>query len=186
MSLTDYYIQKKVQGGDIREFERLFTKYYGPMCHHAEIILKDMDTAEDLVQEFFYQFWKNRESLNPKLSLKAYLHQSIRNNAFHHLRHLEVRKRYAEQIYCEFQEGMQSGALTETELNEISELINATLEHMPDRCSRIFRMNRFEGLKYREIANILSISVKTVEAEMSKALQLFRISLKDYIREGVS
>ena len=55
---------------------------------------------------------------------------------------------------------------------------------MPERCARIFRMNRFEGKKYREIAMILSVSVKTVEAEMGKALKLFRISLKDYTREG--
>jgi RNA polymerase sigma-70 factor (ECF subfamily) len=56
---------------------------------------------------------------------------------------------------------------------------------MPERCSRIFRMNRFEGKKYREIAEILSISVKTVEADMGKALQLFRKSLKEFTNEQV-
>ena len=61
MNLVDLYIQKKIRGGDIREFERLFMKYYEPLCHHADNILKDIDTAEDLVQEFFYPIWKNRE-----------------------------------------------------------------------------------------------------------------------------
>jgi len=184
MNLTDFYIQKKIQGGDIGEFERLFTKYYGPLCHHADKIVKDMDTAEDLVQEFFYHFWKNRESFSPKLSLNAYLYHSIRNNALHYLEHLTVRKSYAEHIISEFQDTMPAPVQTDVELNDLGNLINVTLTKMPERCSRIFRMNRFEGKKYREIAEILSISVKTVEADMGKALHLFRKSLKEYTREG--
>ena len=184
MNLIDFYIQKKIQGGDIREFERLFAKYYGPLCRHAAKILKDMDTAEDVVQEFFYHFWKNRVSFSPKLSLNAYLYQSIRNNALHHLEHLAVRKSHAEHVLSEVQGRMPVQVQTDVELDELSNIINSTLTKMPERCSRIFRMNRFEGMKYREIATILSVSVKTVEADMGKALQMFRKSLKEYIREG--
>jgi RNA polymerase sigma-70 factor, ECF subfamily len=184
MNFADLYIQKKIQGGDIREFERLFTKYYEPLCHHADKILNDMDAAEDLVQEFFYQFWKNRETFNPKWSLNAYLYQSVRNNALHYLEHLAVRKRYADQVSREFQHTMPAQLQPDTELNDLGKVINDTLKHMPERCSRIFRMNRFEGKKYREIAEILSISVKTVEADMGKALQMFRKSLKEYTGEG--
>jgi RNA polymerase sigma-70 factor (ECF subfamily) len=183
MNLTEYYIQKKIQDGDIREFERLFEKYYGPLCHHADKFLKNMDAAEDLVQEFFYNFWKNRESFSPKLSLNAYLYQSIRNNSLHYLEHLAVRKNYAEHVYSESRESEPAQMTTDAELNDLGRLINATLMKMPDRASRIFRMNRFEGMKYREIAAKLSISVKTVEADMGKALQMFRSSLKEYTRE---
>jgi RNA polymerase sigma-70 factor (ECF subfamily) len=73
----------------------------------------------------------------------------------------------------------------DAELRDLGKVINATLRNMPERCSRIFRMNRFEGKKYREIAEILSISVKTVEADMGKALQLFRKSLKEFTNEQV-
>jgi RNA polymerase sigma-70 factor (ECF subfamily) len=183
MNLTDLFIQKKIQGGDIREFERLFTKYYGPLCNHAEKILKDMDAAEDLVQEFFYQFWKNRETFSPKLSLNAYLYQSIRNNALHYLEHLAVRKRYAEQVFSEAQNLEPFQLQSDVELTDMSKIIDATMQQMPERCCRIFRMNRFEGKKYREIAAIMDISVKTVEADMGKALQLFRKSLKEYSGE---
>jgi RNA polymerase sigma-70 factor, ECF subfamily len=183
MNLTDFYIQKKIQDGDIREFERLFTKYYEPLCHHADKILNDMDTSEDVVQEFFYQFWKNRETITPKFSLNAYLYQSIRNNALHYLGHLAIRKRYAEQVFNEFQDTMPAHLQTDVELNDLGKVINATLQQMPERCSRVFQMNRFEGKKYREIAEILSISVKTVEADMGKALQMFRKSLRDYTEE---
>ena len=75
---------------------------------------------------------------------------------------------------------MQPGA----DLESLNRAIATTLQQMPERCPRIFRMNRFDGKKYREIAEILSISVKTVEADMGKALQMFRKSLKEYIGEG--
>ena len=139
-----------------------------------------MDTAEDIVQEFFYNFWKNRASFSPKLSLNAYLYQSIRNNSLHYLQHLAVRETYAQEIVNDYQEMTPAENQEDIELHELNRVINATLQQMPERCSRIFRMNRFEGKKYREIAEILSISIKTVEADMGKALQLFRKSLKEF------
>ncbi|HNW72304.1 MAG: RNA polymerase sigma-70 factor [Bacteroidales bacterium] len=180
MSLNDLFTQRNIQHGDIGEFERLFTKYYEPLCRHANKILNDMDTSEDLVQEFFYQFWKNRETFTVRLSLNAYLYQSIRNNALHHLEHLAIRRSYAEQVRGEQRETAPAPEPQSAELNDLTRVIENTLNQMPERCSRIFRMNRFDGKKYREIAAILSISVKTVEAEMGKALQIFRKSLKDY------
>ncbi len=180
MSLNDLFTQRNIQHGDIGEFERLFTKYYEPLCRHANKILNDMDTSEDLVQEFFYQFWKNRETFTVRLSLNAYLYQSIRNNALHHLEHLAIRRSYAEKLRGEQRERAPAPEPQSAELNDLTRVIENTLNQMPERCSRIFRMNRFDGKKYREIAAILSISVKTVEAEMGKALQIFRKSLKDY------
>jgi RNA polymerase sigma-70 factor (ECF subfamily) len=183
MSLTDFYIQKKIQDGDIREFERLFEKYYLPLCKYADKILKDMDTAEDIVQEFFYNFWKTRESFSPKLSLNAYLYHSIRNNALHYREHLVIKQTYAQRVLNESQDNMPADIQEDVEMQDLNRVITATLKQMPERCSRIFRMNRFEGKKYREIAEILSISVKTVESDMGKALQFFRKSLKEFTGE---
>jgi RNA polymerase sigma-70 factor, ECF subfamily len=183
MSIIDFYTQKKIQGGDIREFEQLFVRYYEPLCHHANKFVRDMDTSEDIVQEFFYNFWKNRESFSPKLSLNAYLYQSIRNNSLHYLQHLAVRETYAHHVLSDFDESMPAENEEDVEMKELNMVINATLKMMPERCSTIFRMNRFEGKKYREIAEILSISVKTVEADMGKALRFFRASLKEFTEE---
>jgi RNA polymerase sigma-70 factor, ECF subfamily len=180
MNLNDFQIQRKIRNGDIKEYERLFIKYYEPLCHFAFKFLKDMDLAEDIVQEFFYNFWKNRESFSLKLSLNSYLYQSIRNNALHFLGHLAVRQKYADSVKNEFSQQDIFIEQNEQELNELNETINETLKQLPERCSRIFSMNRFEGKKYKEIAEILSISIKTVEADMGKALQMFRKSLKDY------
>lgn len=185
MNLTDFYIQKKIQDGDIREFERLFNRYYEPLCRHAHKIVNDMDTAEDIVQEFFYQFWKNRDTFNMKLSLNAYLYQAIRNNALHYLRHLDVRESFAREMTNEYHGIGMAENQEDVEMHELNRAIQTTLQQMPERCSRIFRMNRFEGKKYREIAEILSVSVKTVEADMGKALQMFRKSLKDFTGEDL-
>jgi len=184
MGLADFQIQRKIQGGDIREFEQLFLKYYEPLCRHADKILNDADAAEDIVQEFFYQFWKNRESSGLKLSLSAYLYQSIRINTLHYLQHLDVRRKYAEKVSREYKSMMEPHVQTAAEMNELERIIRDTLQSMPARCACIFRMNRFEGKKYREIAEILSVSLKTVEADMSKALQMMRESLKEYTGAG--
>jgi len=180
MNLKDVFIQRKIQDGDIREFERLFTLYYEPLCRHADRILNDMDVAEDLVQDFFYQFWKNRETFTVKWSLNAYLYRSIGNNAVHYMKHMAMRRRYAEKVASDFHDAVPSHFPADAEMMDLDRIINATLRQMPERCSRIFRMNRFDGKKYHEIAEILSISVKTVEADMGKALKMFRKSLKEY------
>jgi RNA polymerase sigma-70 factor (ECF subfamily) len=185
MNLNEFFIQKKIQGGDIGEFERLFAKYFAPLCVQANKILKDMDAAEDIVQDFFYNFWKNRETFKPKLNLNAYLYHSIHNNALHYLQHLRIRNDYAEQVEMENKDGILGETDQKLELRELNKIISATLHQMPERCSSVFRMNRFEGKKYREIAEIMSISIKTVEADMGKALQFFRKSLKDYSGERI-
>lgn len=185
MLIPDFYLQRKIQGGDIREFERLFVKYYKPLCLHANKIVKDIDAAEDIVQEFFYNFWKNRESFSPRISLNAYLYQSIRNNSIHYLEHLAVKEIYTKQVLTDFQDILPETSPENIEMQDLNRIIQLTLKEMPERCSRVFKMNRFEGKKYREIAEILSVSVKTVEADMGKALQLFRKSLAEFTGENI-
>lgn len=180
MNLAEYYIQKRIREGDIHEYEKLFMKYYDPLCHHAVKFLHDMDLAEDIVQEFFYQFWKNREALRLRLSLEAYLFTSVRNNSLHFLEHLKVRQQYQDLKVAEPNAGIVNDELPGIGVKELRRAIEVTLERLPERCSTIFRMNRFDGMRYREIAEALSISVKTVEADMGKALQQLRESLKDY------
>lgn len=71
-------------------------------------------------------------------------------------------------------------ASDELEMKELNAIIEQTLNELPERSRRVFKMSRFEGLKYQEIADALSVSIKTVEADMGKALQLFRKKLKHY------
>lgn len=179
MKLTEMYVQKKIQGGDIREFELLFNKYYTPLCFHAFQYTHDMDVAEDIVQEFFYNFWKNHQTIAIKLSLQSYLYQSVRLNAIQYMQRKSVHMMQNADFVNEVSnEG--TDASSRFELQELTDAIKSTLQKLPHRAALIFKMNRFEGKKYQEIAESLSVSVKTVEADMGKVLKVFRKTLVEY------
>ncbi|NVO08738.1 MAG: RNA polymerase sigma-70 factor [Bacteroidales bacterium] len=171
--------QTRIKQDDLKEFEMLFKSYYSPLCHYAFRFLKDMDLAEEIVQEFFYNYWKNRHTMNIQISIKSYMFRAIRNNSLKYLEHLRVVKKY-EQNFKDVNSSEVFLETNELEVSELNEIIEATLNELPERCCQIFKLSRFEGLKYNEIAEKLSISIKTVEANMGKALQLFRKNLKHY------
>ncbi|TVR71018.1 MAG: RNA polymerase sigma-70 factor [Marinilabiliales bacterium] len=165
--------QQKTRNDDIAAFEMLFRKYYEPLVRFSTSFTDDVDSAEEIVQDFFYKYWKNRKEIRIKFSVKSYFYTSVRNNSLKYLEALDVRRKYAERVIAGDGEGSgydDSGI----EYSELNELIEGALDEMPERCSTIFRMSRFRGLKYEEIASELSISVKTVEANMGKALKILR------------
>ncbi|RPH29740.1 MAG: RNA polymerase sigma-70 factor [Bacteroidales bacterium] len=179
MQLAGFIKQSRIKQDDLVEFEKLFKSYYSPLCHFAFKLLKDMDIAEEVVQEFFYNYWKNRHTMSIQISIKSYMYRAIRNNSLKYLEHVKVVKKY-ERNFIDTNSSESGFETNELEVKELNDIIENTLSQLPERCSQIFKLSRFEGLKYNEIAEKLSISVKTVEANMGRALQLFRKNLKQY------
>jgi len=177
------FLQQKVRAGDLKAFENLFREFYAPLVHFALGFVNDQDTAEEMVQDFFYHYWKNRESIEIKVSLKAYLFSSVKNFSFKFLEKQQVRRRYAERILAQTNEVETITFADELNARELQKKIDAALETLPERCRKVFKMNRVQGLKYQEIAQALSVSVKTVEADMTRALKVLRKSLADYHKE---
>lgn len=176
---SDILTLNKIKKGDIKAFESLFKHYYTPLCSYAMSITGRMDVAEDIVQELFYVFWKERENIRLFHSLKSYLYGSVRNRAFLYLDHQEVRNRHREVILS--QPTSEPDSPQELfEYNELNQFVDQTINSFPERRKRIFHMHRIQGMKYAEIASELSLSVKTVEAEMSKALQTLRAEVNNY------
>jgi RNA polymerase sigma-70 factor (ECF subfamily) len=179
MVLKEQQQLRKIRKGDISSFEELFHQYYNGLCSYAQNLLGLKEVAEEVVQDVFYNIWKNRESLLIRQSLKSYLYRSAYNNSMMYLR--KMRREYFMEDLSRPEPSMDApDPLEVIQLDEVSGVILRTLEALPERTREIFRMNRQEGLKYREIAQKLSISEKTVEANMGKALKALRNSLERY------
>jgi len=159
----DLFVLKKIKEGDIKAFESIFRLYYTPLCLYATSITGELEVAEEIVQDLFYVFWKERESLPILRSIKNYLYGATRNRSLQYLEHQEVRYRYRNTVLAG--ENPESESYTpqdQLEYKELQSLVNRALGKLPERRLRIFRMHRFEGMKYAEIASSLSLSIKTV------------------------
>ncbi len=178
--LNDRQSIRKIRQGDIGAFETLFRQYYSTLCRWAYRHLKDRDVSEEVVQDLFYHIWRDRAGLNIRVSVKSYLYRAVSNNCLMVLRKQNRRAAIISELARESRTGMEQPAEV-LETQELQEVVDRTLEELPERPATVFRMSRYEGMKYAEIAEKLSISVKTVEANMGKALEMFRKNLKEYI-----
>jgi RNA polymerase sigma-70 factor (ECF subfamily) len=171
---------QKIQSGDKQAFELMFRTYYRPLCNYACSTVKDMDDAEEIVQNTFYNIWEKKENLEVRSSMKAYLYRAVHNDCLNRLKHAKVKRMYAED---------QQAVMTRTsedsskhmQNKELSTLIHKAIDSLPEQCGHVFKLSRFENMKYSEIAQHLEISVKTVENHMGKALRILREQLKDYL-----
>lgn len=165
---------------DEKAFERMFKAYFKPLHAYAYTILKDEATAEEMVQNVFFNLWDRRERMNIEGSLKAYLYRAVHNESLNFLKHQKVRASYRDHYTRQaVREAESSSGKIGTE--ELSTHIKKALDELPPQCGAVFRLSRFGGLKYREIAGELGISVKTVENQMGKALRILRTKLAEFL-----
>ncbi|MGD0340129.1 MAG: RNA polymerase sigma-70 factor [Bacteroidales bacterium] len=174
--IRDSEITGRIRQGDKAEFESLFRSSYVSLVRYAKSIIRDHDTAEEIVQDLFFKLWQDREKINIESSLNGYLFRSVHNRCLHYINHMRIVGKHVEETVSE-QTLKVEDPVDIIRYKELQEKINLILKRLPERCSLIFYMNRFEGLKYNEIAEKLSVSVKTVEANMGKALKEFRKAL---------
>ncbi len=171
-------IIRRISQGDKGQFESLFRSSYVSLVRYAKSLIKDHDTAEEIVQDLFFTLWKDKEKINIESSLNGYLFRSVHNRCLHLIEHNRVVEKHVKEM--SFRQNESSENPTDNiQYNELQLKIARIIDRLPERCGRIFCMNRFEGLKYSEIAEKLSISVKTVEANMGKALREFRKALAE-------
>lgn len=164
----------------MKSFELLFNQYAESLVRYAETILKNTYEAEDIVQQLFVQFWAKRESLDINTSLKSYLYRAVHNSCLNKIKQQGVKDSYAE-YYTYVGNAVTGSAAQQVEAKEVSAAIESAMDDLPEQCRKVFKMSRFEHMKYQQIADELGISVKTVENQMGKALKHMRVRLKDYI-----
>jgi RNA polymerase sigma-70 factor (ECF subfamily) len=169
---------------DEQVFEKLFIDWYGPLHAYACSVLKDESLAGEVVQAVFGRLWERRGQLRIQASLKAYLYGSVYHGCMIWLRREKTRRVYRAGLLMRL--GGEAARSTENafdkaEAGELEQRFQRALDELPGQCKAIFQLSRFSELKYREIAEQLGISVKTVEAQMSKALKQLRVKLADYL-----
>ena len=177
--MTDTDLLERLRRGDTTAFDTIFRSWYGPLVGTAERMLRDRAVAEELVQDVMLELWRRRETLSPDGSAQAYLFQATRNRVLNHLRHLKIERRSEPDVRGETGSTPYADAALAHE--ELDVAVQRAVQSLPDRCRAVFELSRVHGLKYAEIARTLGISVKTVEAQMGKALRTLREQLAPWL-----
>ncbi|KAA5536889.1 RNA polymerase sigma-70 factor [Taibaiella lutea] len=156
------------------EIEQLFKEHYEALYRYAFSILKNEEDAKDVLQIVFINLWERRETLHINSSSKAYLYRSVYNESLNYIKKESVRQKHETGAFSLQENPGQEDA---NEAGIWEQKINKVLEQMPPQCKAVFLKSRIENKKYAEIAAELDISVKTVEAHMSKALKIIRATI---------
>lgn len=161
-------------------FEQLFKAHYKALHAYANLLIKDAGIAEEVVQNMFMKLWEKRHLLEAQTSVKAYLYKCVYHDSLNLLKHEQVKSKY-QNFTLHSMNSYQEAASGKVELSELQKELQNAIQLLPQQCRLIFQMSRFEELKYREIAERLGISTKTVENQMAKALKVLRIKLADFL-----
>jgi len=168
--------------GDEAAFDAIFRAWYAPLVRIAEGIVRERALAEVVVQDVLLEVWRRREQLGGEESPRAYLIRAARNRALNHIRHLRVQQKSAPYVATRTEDAPEGASrLVEAELDDA---VRSAVAQLPPRCREVFELSRVHGLSYAEIARSLEISVKTVEAQMGKALRTLRERLAPWLPGG--
>jgi len=174
-------LHARLRGGDDQAFAAVFREHYPGLVAASERLLGDRAAAEDAAQEVMLELWRRREALPHDVSLRAYLHQSVRNRALNRLRHARVVRQAEPHVRPPTASPPADGEASALELEAAA---RQAVGELPPDVRETFRMSRVDGLTYAEIARVMEVSVKTVEARMGRALRLLRERLATWLPEG--
>lgn len=160
-----------------KAFKLIFEGFYSYLCIVVYRMIPDKGLSEDISQEVYYDFWRKKDNIQIKTSLKAYLHRAAVNKTLNHIR--DKKLKFSEESEAAGLKSLEADILQELNVRDLQKRINKAVEALPERCRIIFSLSRFEEMTYKEIALNLNISVKTVENQMTKALRILRERIKE-------
>lgn len=177
--IEEKILVERIISGDQTAFELIFRFYYpGLVVFTSQITLNQVE-AEEIVQDFFVRLWIKRENINSSFSLKNFMFTSVKNSSLNYLKKEKIKGRIISELthLIEYDELYDPGLFIASELqNQVQEAFNK----LPQRTREIFILSRFKGKKNDEIAEQLNLSKRTVETQISNALRILRVELKDY------
>lgn len=184
MGQTNSILIKLLKDGNTEVFESIYNKFYSSLFVYAREYAGSEEVAKELVQDTFLKLWEVKATLKDDTHLSSYLYRITRNNCLNYLKHLKVQEKYRDYSASKRMElELNYSALSQDSADqlvseELEEKINQAIDSLPPRCKQVFELSRFHDKKYREIAQDLNISIKTVENQMQKALKVLRENLK--------
>lgn len=163
-----------INGSQIQAFTKFYSFFFQKLLLTSDKYVKDIFVAEEIVQNVFLKIWEAPENLEEIRSIKSYLYKSVINASINHISRQKNIEQHHQKIAADFKEEY---VLELDEENELIILLHHEIDKLPPQCQKIFKLNRFEHLKYKEIAVLLNISEKTVENHIGTALKTLRKSL---------
>lgn len=161
-------------------FQKLYTKHYAALCVYAASIVQDNDEAEEMVQTVILKLWEQKETIESITSMKAYLYRAVKNTCLNQLKHRKVAAIYADTAYDELKE-IEARHIDPYLTAELQERIQTAIQSLPERCREVFELSRFENKKNKEISEMLDISLKAVEANITRALLTLKKQFGDFL-----
>ena len=168
----------KIRESDADAFKSLFETYCQALIYFAWWYVKNIQIAENIVQDVFLKIWLNRTKLNPALKIKSYLYKAVKNQALQHLRKAKFENREGNTQALDSSTKSPEDILNE---KEIAISVQRAISELPSQCRLIFTMSKYSHLTYSEIAEIQNISIKTVESHMGCALKFLRKRLANLL-----
>jgi RNA polymerase sigma-70 factor (ECF subfamily) len=169
----------RLRSGSDEAFDEIFRAYYARLVQFAAGMLGERAPAEELAQDVMLELWRRRASISVDNSLQGYLFRATRNRTLNYLRHEKVVQRGS--VFAAREMTTPAAGDRALAQQEIDAALQQALTVLPPRCREVFELSRVQGLKYAEIATALDISIKTVEAQMGKALRLIREQMAPYL-----
>ena len=171
---TDSELVARVRSGDERAFDLIYRMHWLRLYHVARRITEDDVVAQDIIQDTFVSFWE-KGCHKDIVSIEGYLYQAVKFSCFMHLRSGSISKKHLEY----FNRIVASANLEEEyEAREVEEILQRSIDHLPEKCREVFYLSRVQALPNKIIAEKLHISPKTVENQITKALKFLRLSME--------
>lgn len=165
---------------DKAAYEKLFKAHYQGLYRYAFLQLKEKEVSEEVVQDVMLTIWEKREQLEVTTSFRSYLYRSVYNRCMNQLKHIHYRENYKEHNSRIIAEA-ERDSFDKVEEEELYQRIQTAIETLPEERKRVFKLVKVDGLKYKEAAEQLNISVKTVENQMGSALKYLREQLTEFL-----
>lgn len=169
---------ESLRQGDHEAFERMYKSLYAPLRGFLSQYVSSED-SEDIIHDTMMWLWDNSHTINPRMSFNSLLFTIAKNQALNKIAHYEVKTRIHLELFEKYQDQFDDPNFYIS--GELMDKFNKALELIPEEFAETFRMNRFDGLTYAEIAIKLNISPKTVSYRISQSLKILRLELKDYL-----